>query len=194
MKVRSSMIRFLKITEMCHLLVAQYLEPGQTAVDATAGNGQDTLFLARLVGPQGRVYAFDIQEEALLKTGRLLEEHNCRPWVQLIHDSHEKMDSYIQEPVQAMLYNLGYLPGGDKALTTAACSTESSLTKGISLLAPGGIIALVVYTGHPGGKEESSVVRDVLASLPAPQWQVFSWSRENGAGQAPYLLIAHKES
>ena len=187
------MNRFLKITAMCHLILAQYLQPGHIVVDATAGNGQDTLFLARTVGHSGRVYSFDIQEQALTKTREVLQANNCLQSVKLIHDSHENLDHYITEPIQGLIYNLGYLPGGDKTVTTTAKSTEISIRKGIQLLDPGGIIALVVYTGHSGDREESELAWDILAGLPSPLWQVFSWRRENGPPQAPYLLVAYQE-
>lgn len=193
MKDRTTMNRFLKVTEMCHLLVSQYLKPGQTAVDATAGNGHDTLFLARTVGPQGRVYAFDIQEQALQNTEALLEANGCRENVSLILDSHANLAGYIEEPIHCLLYNLGYLPGGDKSLITKAATTKASLEQGLRLLAPGGIIAIVAYTGHPGGREESSLVEELLARLPHSQWQVFSWRRENGTAQVPFLLVAYRE-
>lgn len=193
MKDRLNMNRFLKVTDMCHLMVAQYLQTGQIAVDATAGNGQDTLFLAQKVGPTGRVYSFDIQKQALVKTREILQANDCLPRVELIHDSHEKLAHYIQEPINCLLYNLGYLPGGNKAVTTTAQTTELSIRQGIQLLAPGGIIAVVIYTEHRGGREESKRVLDILASLPLPQWRVFSWQRENGPPQAPYLLVAYNE-
>lgn len=184
---------YLKVTEMSHMILARFLKPGQRAVDATAGNGQDTLFLARAVGSGGKVYSFDIQEAALEKTRLLLKANGCLGNVELIHDSHENLDLYVQEPVDVLLYNLGYLPGGDKNITTTAQATGACLHKGIRLLADGGLIVMAVYTGHPGGREESNLVQDIFAGLPAPKWQVFSWRRENGSCEAPYLLVAYQE-
>lgn len=108
----------IRITEIAQKQVAEVLREGDRAVDATAGNGWDTLFLARLVGPDGRVYAFDIQQAALDETAALLRKNKLLERVDLIHAGHEAMASYVKEPVAAVMFNLGYLPGGDHSIVT----------------------------------------------------------------------------
>ena len=170
-----------------------YLSEGQTAIDATAGNGCDTLYLARKVGRQGKVYAFDIQAQALEKTKKLLQQADCLEQVRLIRDSHEKIDFYVKEPAHVIVYNLGYLPGGDKTVITSPDSTLNSLKKALDLLAPGGLISIIAYPAHPGGAEELSGVEEYLMNLSCPPWHAFTYRRLNGARSAPCLLVAHKE-
>lgn len=179
-------------TQMSHLLLGRIILPGDEVIDATAGNGNDTLFLARLVGKTGRVYAFDTQEDALRKTERLLAEHDCLTQATLIQDSHAKIKGYVTSPVKCVVFNLGYLPGGNKSITTHARSTLAALEQSVGLTAPGGAISVVAYPGHAGGDEEAQAVADFLLSLPSPPWDVFSWRRLNAKVAAPCLLMAHR--
>lgn len=187
------MNRFFKITHMAHFLLSQVLKEGNVVVDATAGNGYDTLFLAKLVGVTGKVYAFDVQESALEKTKVLLTQHDCLKQVVLIHDSHEHLDRYIAEPIQGVTYNLGYLPGGDKKIITKGESTLLSLKQATKMLLPQGMITVITYSGHPGGKEESTLIEGYLSQLISPPWTVFSWKKENRSGESPQLFILSKE-
>ncbi len=141
------------------------------AVDATAGNGRDTLFLARLAGSEGRVATFDIQPRALEKTRRLLEENapELRGNVSLFLRGHETMAEPLGEAwrgnTRAVFFNLGYLPGGDRSLTTLPSTTLRALDAAWSLLAPRGLISLTVYPRHAGGFEESAQVRAWLEKM-----------------------------
>lgn len=186
------MNRILMATRMSHIILDHFLQEGQRAVDATAGNGADTVFLAAKVGPAGQVYAFDIQEEALVRTRERLLQHDCLERVILIHDSHENLQNHLTPPVQAVIYNLGYLPGGNKEIATTAESTYKSLEQARELLAPGGVLAVVVYTGHPGGGQEGQRVKEFFHSLQWPHWKVFAWENINGDPAAPLLLLAQK--
>lgn len=184
----------LRNTGICHLILSQFLKEGHTVVDATAGNGHDTLFLAAKVGTSGKVYAFDIQEKALEKTRQLLAQHHLLDRVVLINDGHEKLADYINEPLQCLVYNLGYLPGGDKKVITSAATTLLSLSQGLQYLRPGGTAAVTVYPGHPGGAEEAEKVEHYLCSLPSDRWQVFTWKNANCRGKsAPYLIFVWKK-
>jgi len=184
---------FLKATGFTHFLLEKFLRSGEIVIDATVGNGYDTLFLAQAVGASGLVYAFDIQENALQKTKILLEKNNCLQQVNLIHDGHEKISQYVREPVAAIIYNLGYLPGGNKEIITKGETTLLSLQQGMELLSSGGIISLIVYPGHPGGKKEADLLEQYLTSLSPRIWQVMKWSRVNGDRvKAPCFLCLHK--
>lgn len=188
------MNKTLRNTEISHLILSQFLKEGQTAVDATAGNGYDTLFLAGQIGLTGKVYAFDIQEKALENTRKLLSGHNCLDRVTLIPDGHEKLTEYIKEPVHCLVYNLGYLPGGDKSIITSKATTLLSLKQGLEILTREGIAAITLYPGHPGGAEEAAEVEDYLLNLPSREWHIFIWKRVNSAGStAPYLIIVNKK-
>jgi predicted methyltransferase len=187
------MNKLLKATGFSHHLLAQFLGNGQKVIDATTGNGYDTLFLAEAVGHSGLVYAFDIQEQALQKTRELLAEHHCLQQVKLIHAGHEKIKEYVREPVQAIVYNLGYLPGGNKKIITQAETTLLSLQQGTELLSPGGVISLIIYPGHPGGQKEAELIESYLGTLSPRRWQVLKWSRINGNYvKAPYVLFMLK--
>ena len=187
------MNKLLKATGFTHNFLAQFLDNGQKVIDATSGNGQDTLFLAEAVGPSGVVYAFDIQEKALQTTKNLLAEHDCLEQVKLIHAGHEKIKEYVQDPVQAVIYNLGYLPGGNKEIITQGETTLLSLQQGTELLSSGGVISLIIYPGHPGGREEAELIEVYTGTLSPRRWQVLKWSRLNGDNiNAPYVLFMLK--
>lgn len=193
MKVVFLMNRHLQATGLTHYLLAKFLSKGQKAIDATAGNGQDTLFLAQTVGPSGLVYAFDIQERALLTTQKLLKKNNCLQQVKLILAGHEKINNFVQEPVQAIIYNLGYLPGSNKEIITQGETTLLSLQQGMKLLNSGGIIAVTVYPGHPGGRKEADLIDKYVISLSVQTWQVMKWNRVNGnTAKSPYVLFIYK--
>jgi tRNA G37 N-methylase Trm5 len=174
------------------MLLSEMIREGDVVVDATAGNGHDTLFLAKLVGIRGKVYAFDIQEEALRKTGSLLEENGCLAQVELIHDGHENIGKYVKEQVRCVMYNLGYLPGGDKSIITQGTTTISSLEQATHLLSKEGVISLMVYSGHPGGLSEAEEVENFVKSLTSPPWHVLKWQKINGTQRGPYLIVLYK--
>lgn len=146
-------------------LLEPHVISGGIAVDFTMGNGHDTLWLARAVGPSGKVYAFDIQEQAFKNTRELLDENGASGNVELILDSHANVAKYVKEPFCAGMFNLGWLPGGDKSVTTRLESTLEALRSGISLLADGGAVLLAVYPGHDEGRREGEAVTSYLSSL-----------------------------
>lgn len=182
----------MKITEMAHLYVKTALREGGVAVDATAGNGHDTLFLARLAGPGGRVYAFDIQEEALQRTSALLQQENLLDRVKLIKAGHEQMSAYVNEAVSAVMFNLGYLPGGDHRIVTGKGTTLAALKEALTLLQNGGVITVVAYPGHPGGKEEQEALMDYCKTLNSREYRVAYTFYLNQAHHPPVLITVHK--
>lgn len=177
---------------LAQLFVSDSLRPGGTAVDATAGNGNDVLFLARRVGAGGRVYAFDTQAEALQNTKRLLERNGCADRVELLQAGHEEMKALVPGPVDAVMFNLGYLPGGDHAIVTRPETTLKALRGALDLLRPGGRIGLVVYTGHPGGKEEGETVERFASSLDPSHFKVIKIVFLNRAANAPVVIVIEK--
>jgi ubiquinone/menaquinone biosynthesis C-methylase UbiE len=185
------------ILEMTHDIVRKALHAGELAIDATAGNGHDTCFLAQLVGSRGHVYAFDIQETALLNTKSRLSEENLLERVTLFHENHAHMDQHIptstHDHIRAILFNLGYLPHGDKGLTTQAGSTVAALESGARLLAPGGIMAIVLYVGHPGGKEEAEAVIQWSEGLDSKQFHAIRYNLLNLQNHPPFLIAIEKK-
>lgn len=195
-----------RIIPWAHCLLAEVLEPGDLAVDLTAGNGHDTFFLAHQVGAEGHVIAFDVQPSALERTAARLADANFLTrrieapadlqganGVTLVQESHSKLGDYLVAGPKAVIANLGYLPGGDRSLVTRPQSTLEALRVGLSRLAVGGRLAVVVYVGHPGGGDEAEVVETLFAALSAEFWQVLSLRAANRP-QAPFLLVAQKST
>jgi len=178
----------MHLTQRAHQIISQCLHPGQLAVDATAGNGHDCCFLAQRVSSKGTVFAFDIQLQALQSTAARLQQLGLSKQVQLIHSGHEHMRNELpgdcQGRIQAVTFNLGYLPHGDKSITTTSSSTLPALQQACELLHPEGIITVLAYRGHPGGLEESRAVEEQLQALANPD-QYLSTIESPG----PVLLV-----
>ena len=172
--------------------VAEALTPGSVAVDATMGNGHDTLFLARAVGPTGQVYAFDIQPAALHNTTALLAEAGLVAKVELLLADHSQLDRYITAPVDAVMFNLGYLPGSDRELVTTPVSTSTALTTALKLLAPGGRVSVVAYPDHTVGRAELAAVEDLTGKLKAAEFSVQKLMLLNRAATAPVVILVEK--
>ena len=183
-----------RLDELAHAAVHRAVQalPADVApvlLDATAGNGYDTLFLASLVR-QGTLYAFDVQESALTATReRLRTLPSVHPAIQLILDSHAQLAQYVQGPVHAALFNLGFLPGSDKTVTTERASTLAALAALAPLMAQGGLIAAHLYTGHTGGLDESRAVLDWAAALPRQDWYVLHTEQLNKPRNREHLLL-----
>ena len=150
------------LTRLAHERLQTHLTAGDLAIDATAGNGHDTLFLARQVGTCGAVQAFDIQPRAIEKTRERLQAAAQLAQVTLHQVGHEHMAERVpsdwQGRVAAITFNLGYLPGGDHGTTTLPQTTLAALDQARTLLRPGGILSVLVYPGHPGGQDEADAV------------------------------------
>ena len=177
---------------LTHFLLQERLSPGDLAIDATCGNGQDTLLLAELVGAKGKVWAFDIQAQALEKTRECLEAADLLSRVSLLHASHARLVDFVAEPVQAIVFNLGYLPSGERTIKTSAESTVAALEMAQKLLLPSGIILIAVYTGHEGGKEEWSAVKAWAERLDPHEFNVWESRQLNRSDRAPILVIVEK--
>lgn len=164
-----------RLTELARQHWAELLQPGDTALDCTAGNGHDTLALARSVAPSGRVFGIDLQPAALAATRARLEQHGMGACCQLIAGDHGELTRLLPTELRGCIrlavFNLGYLPGHDHALTTRAGSTLRALAALADWLAPQAAISVIAYRGHPGGEAEAQAVAAFLLQLPAP-WQV----------------------
>lgn len=181
-----------RITELAHYFILLAIRSGDIAIDATAGNGYDTLFLAERVGPNGHVYAFDVQDEALAKTAMRLKYNNLDQRVTLVKDSHCNLSNYFREKASVIMYNLGYLPGGDLKVTTDSTSTLSSLKQALKLLSPGGIITVVLYPGHPEGSLEKEELILFCRNLGAPDFSVIQIELLNRNNKPPELIVIQK--
>ena len=151
----------LDLKEMHKYFIRQRLGEGGVAVDFTMGNGNDTLFLSETVGKSGRVYAFDIQESALKSTEERLKLASAPENYTLICASHHLVKDYVKEPIDAGMFNLGYLPGsGKKHLTTMRETTMLAVEAAIELLKPNGALIIAVYPGHEEGALEGEMLEE----------------------------------
>lgn len=194
-----------RLAPRAHALVAEVIPAGGLVVDLTAGQGQDTLALYRMVGPQGQVIAFDIQQDALQHTKQHLREagacisHYAEPagrltrcsGVTLCHLSHDEFSRVVPGPVQGVIANLGYLPGGDQGIITRSESTLAALEQSCAGLALGGRLVVMAYPGHAGGAEECEAVGTFFAALAEPNFTVLEL-RVSNRELAPCLFVAEK--
>jgi len=186
---------FLNAVEFSHFLLEKYAVQGGYFVDATSGNGKDTKFLAELAGTETDVLAFDIQEDAVNRTKENIEAAGLSDKVSIYHDSHSNIDGYISENnLAAVVYNLGYLPGGDKKITTEAETTIKALKKNLELLKKYGIIILVIYTGHPGGKKEKEAVLEFTSELNYKKYNVLHYDFINQKSKPPEVIALIKRA
>ncbi|WP_122641840.1 class I SAM-dependent methyltransferase [Luxibacter massiliensis] len=178
-----------QITEYCHRFLEMYIEEGDICVDATAGNGVDTEFLCSLAGTEGKVYAFDIQPEAIAATGRRLNENGYEGRAVLIQDGHEKMGDYVETGVSAIVFNFGYLPGGDHAISTEPETSIAALEAGLLLLKPDGVMSLCVYSGGDSGFREKEAILAWLKGLDTKKWLVIVNSFYNRKNNPPVPIF-----
>ena len=173
--------------DMAHDFLAQVITQEDIVVDATMGNGHDTLFLAKLAK---QVYAFDIQEQALEKTSQRLQEAGLTN-AELILQGHETVDQFVRE-VKAAIFNLGYLPSADKSIITQPQTTIEALDKLCQLLVKGGRIAIMIYYGHEGGDIERDAVLDFVSQLPQQEYTATIYRTLNQINNPPFLVMIEK--
>lgn len=173
--------------EMAHDFLAQVITKDDVVVDATMGNGYDTLFLAKLAK---QVYAFDIQERALEKTSQRLQEAGLSN-AELILQGHETVDQFVTE-VKAAIFNLGYLPSADKSIITQPQTTIEALEKLCQVLVKGGRIAIMIYYGHEGGDIERDAVLDFVSQLPQQEYTATIYRTLNQINNPPFLVMIEK--
>ena len=178
-----------------HDLLKEVVQLGDTVIDATMGNGNDTLFLAQLVGEHGHVYAFDIQEKAIKNTQQKLTENQCTEQTTLHLKGHEHIENLIplDEVISAAIFNLGYLPKSDKSIVTKEDTTIKALIAILNRLKSKGRIILVVYDGHEEGKIEKREVLKFLANLPQEMYSVLSYQFINQRNNPPSLICIEKK-
>lgn len=182
----------LDLLAMHKYFLKAHVKKGGTAVDFTMGNGHDTLFLSEEIGEGGHVYAFDIQEQAVRNTEKLLLEKKCpRNWT-LINDSHANVRKYIHEPVCAGVFNLGWLPGADKNVTTRRESTDAAVEAALELLDHDGILLIAVYPGHEEGRLEGEMLTERLSKISRYQMSVSKLQIINSPG-SPYFFAAERK-
>lgn len=171
---------------------------GDVAIDATLGNGYDTLFLAQSVAASGHVYGFDVQATALAATTQRLQQHNLQDRVTLYQTSHANMREHISADllgsIKAIMFNLGYLPGADKSIMTQAESTLQALSLACEFLSAQGVMTILAYPGHVGGDLETRSVEDWLSRLDAERYVVESIFSHQHQAASPRLFVIRKQT
>lgn len=181
-----------KVTFISNILWNQFFQEGSIVVDATLGNGWDTLSLCEIVGEKGKVYAFDIQEEAFESSKKKLEDHGYLNRVTFIKESHEFINLFVKEEVDGVIFNLGYLPGQSHELATNLSSTLKAIKMSLDLLKKDGIITIAVYLGHPQGKEEEMAVNEFLKNLDSKDYRVVKLDNINQQNSPPVLFCLQR--
>lgn len=169
------------------------LAPGDIAVDATMGNGHDTLTLCRLVGETGRVYAFDVQPQAVENTRARLREAGMLSRAELFCLGHEHILEKVEGPIALAAFNLGWLPGGDKGLTTRWETTRQAVEGALFLLRPLGVCVICAYPGHAEGERERGELTEMLAQLPPQRYNVLKHTFLNAGPGAPECFVIQRQ-
>lgn len=186
-----------RILPFAHSLLRAAVKEGDIAIDCTAGNGHDTVFLAQLTGPSGKVYSFDIQEQAIQATQQKIAELHLNDRVKVLKQSHSHVSHAIPAEehghVAAAIFNLGYLPGGDKSITTSGETTISAINQLFSMMRQNGLIILVIYPGHPEGKNERDQLIQFVAQLDQKKVHVAKYEFLNQKNDPPFVIIMEKQ-
>ena len=182
-----------QITEWCHHFIRLQVTPGDFCIDATTGNGHDTLLLSQLAGPQGRVLAFDIQKTALDSARKNLETHRAPDNVSYILDSHSHMSDYAAVgTVSCIVFNFGYLPSGDHSLATRSKTSIPAIAQGLDLLKKDGLMSLCIYSGGDSGFEERDALLSYLKTLDSRKYLVILSSYYNRPNNPPIPVLIRK--
>ena len=178
------------VLKLMHMALVPVLERAEVVVDATAGNGHDTLFLAEHTPETACIYAFDIQPQAIANTKARTAQYAAR--IHYILGSHEQLDVQVPGQVDAVLFNLGYLPGAEHTAVTRRESTKCAVDQALAKLKVNGIAVIVVYPGHPEGKAEADMLAAYLAALPCRQFTVGCYRLLNHQQNAPYAYLVER--
>jgi ubiquinone/menaquinone biosynthesis C-methylase UbiE len=187
----------MRLTDLAHDYLSAQLHPGDRALDATAGNGHDSAYMAKLVGPEGHVLAIDIQEAAINSTRERLEAADCLTQSELLVADHaqalQSLCSKYAQTISAITFNLGYLPGSDKRIQTEPESTLDALRAASELLKPDGLLLVTAYRGHDGGQTEAGVVAEWMRKMDSRGWSIESHEPVVTSGRVPPILwVARK--
>lgn len=177
-----------------HTLLKNTITQGDIVIDATVGNGSDTVLLAKLVGSLGKVYGFDVQEQAIQTTKEKLLYTGLSSQVELFHQGHETIGKVLDKNVTiaSAIFNLGYLPNSDKTIVTQADTTLTAISSILPKLRIGALLIIVVYYGHEGGQEEKDALLDFVSYLPQKEFAVLRYGFVNQKNHPPFVLAIEK--
>ncbi len=176
-------------SDVLHQVVCE----GDTVIDATLGNGHDTVMLAELVGEGGHVIGFDIQKDAVGRTMARLMDAGLLDRCELYAEGHQHIAQRVQGPVKAAVFNLGWLPGSDKSVTTLWETTHTAIEAALGLLVPGGVCTVCAYPGHEAGDRERFALADWLSTLRPQEYNVLHHRFLNAGPGAPECFVIQKQ-
>ena len=178
----------ITMTDWIHRVLDEYIKEGDCCIDATMGKGGDTYYLCSKTGESGKVYAFDVQADALRQTREKLDKHKMN--AELILDGHEHMKEYVKEmAVSCIMFNLGYLPGGDHSLATRSETSIQALEQSLTLLKKGGLLSLCIYSGGDSGFEERDALLTWLKKLDSHNYLVIRSDYYNRPNNPPLPVL-----
>lgn len=181
------------IVEYVHDFLRNRINKGDLCIDATAGNGYDTKYLCEQVGEIGRVISIDIQKKAIENTEKLLFNSGLDNVSTVVLDSHENINMYAKEnTVSVIMFNLGYLPGGDHKLATKSNSTIIAIEKSLKLLKSGGVLSVCIYSGGDSGFQERDDVLNYLSQLDSKKYNVIKSDFFNKPNNPPIPVFVLK--
>ncbi len=185
----------LSAVDFSHKLLKETVCTGDLVIDATVGNGSDTVLLATLVGPAGKVIGFDIQKQAIENTKQKLLLAGLTDRVTLLHQGHETLAEVLDDHAEigGAVFNLGYLPGTDKTVITQKDTTIQAVSALLPKLRIGSCIILVIYSGHPGGMEEKNALLDYVSGLNQALFKVLQYGFINQINHPPILIAIEKK-
>ena len=189
-------MKLQSILTFAHSLLKKAIQDGDIAIDATVGNGHDTVFLCNLVGERGHVYGFDIQKEAISRTTERLQVEETPNRATLFDIGHEQLIHQIPThdfpKIKGAIFNLGYLPKGDKSIVTKGNTTISAVEQLLSIMPKEAVIILVVYHGHPEGKLERDQLMDYVTTIDQKQAHVAQYGFINQVNHPPFIIAIEK--
>lgn len=182
-----------QVTQWCRHFLKNHIHPGDFCIDATMGKGNDTELLSHLAGTTGKVLAFDIQKEALFATEQRLSEQQCPQNYTLLLDSHIHMNQYASPgTVSAIVFNFGYLPGGDHSKRTLPHTSVRAIKQGLTLLKKNGLMSLCIYSGKDTGFEERDAILSYLKTLDPHEYLVVRSDYYNRPNHPPIPVLIWK--
>lgn len=184
---------FDNVNNIAKIYIQEVVKEGDICIDATMGNGYDTVFLAEKVGKSGKVYAFDVQEEAIKSTEKKVKKLEFEDRVELILDGHENINNYVKEKIKCAVFNLGYLPRYEHRIITKPDTTIEAIKQSVSLLEENGVVCVSIYTGHEGGMEERNAVFDYASNLDQKDYNVFESKFVNQKNNPPSIILIERK-
>lgn len=175
---------------LSHYYIEKVVRTGDYVIDATTGKGRDTIFLSSLVCENGKVFSFDVQKQAIEIAKLNIKESTNN--IEFINDGHENIDKYVNEEVSAVMFNLGYLPGGDHNIKTQFETTWIAIQKSMNILKKNGLISIVVYYGKDSGFDEKNKLDIEITKIDSKHFSVLRLEFVNQINCPPYLYLIEK--